>query len=150
MGPLTHVALRVTDLREAERYYCSLFDLTPRFREAEVDGEWRTLPTGADWTDAIAAGVDLDLCYLAGDDLELALERADEVEETGRLSHVGLSVDGVELASLRDRLDEHACAVDGSSDRSLVFADRYGVTWEASVGYEARSTGERTGRWLRV
>lgn len=150
MGPLTHVALRVADLREAEAYYPSLFELTPHFREAEVDGEWRTLPSDADWDDAQAAGVSLDLCYLGSGDLELALERVEGVEADGRLSHVGLSLDGDELVALRGHLAEHDCVVTGSSERSLVFEDRYGVTWEASVGYEASSTGERTGRWLRV
>ncbi|WP_224336327.1 hypothetical protein [Haloprofundus halobius] len=148
MDGLTHVALRVERLREAESYYSGLFGLSIAFREAEVGGEWRTLPPDANWEDAEAAGVDLGLSYLRRDGFELALERADAVTREGALSHIGVSVSATELSSLEGRLDEFDCTVLGSSDRSLVFGNAYGVTWEVVEGYDAASTGERTGRWI--
>lgn len=46
---VTHVAIRVTGLREAERYYRTIFGLQVAFRQAEVADGWRTLPVGAKW-----------------------------------------------------------------------------------------------------
>ena len=48
---VTHVAIRVTGLREAERYYRTIFGLQVAFREAEVADGW-TLPVDAEWEDA--------------------------------------------------------------------------------------------------
>jgi len=75
---VTHVALRVADLRRAEEFYTALFGLRVAFREAEVADGWRTLPEGAGWEDAQAAGIRLDLSLLSRDALHLALERAGE------------------------------------------------------------------------
>jgi catechol 2,3-dioxygenase-like lactoylglutathione lyase family enzyme len=63
---VTHVAIRVTGLREAERYYRTIFGLQVAFREAEVADGW-TLPVGAEWEDAEAAGIPLSMCFLARD-----------------------------------------------------------------------------------
>ena len=41
---VTHVAIRVMGLREAEHYYRGLFGLEVAFREAETTDGWRTLP----------------------------------------------------------------------------------------------------------
>ena len=73
---LTHVAIRVTGLRGAERYYRTIFGLQVAFREAEVADGWRTLPVGAEWEDAEAAGIPLSMCFLARDGFRLALEEA--------------------------------------------------------------------------
>ena len=70
---VTHVAIRVTGLREAERYYRTIFGLQVAFREAEVADGW-TLPVGAEWEDAEAAGIPLSMCFLARDGFRLVLE----------------------------------------------------------------------------
>jgi hypothetical protein len=70
------VAIRVTGLREAERYYRTIFGLQVAFREAEVADGWRTLPVGAEWEDTEAAGIPLSMCFLARDGFRLALEEA--------------------------------------------------------------------------
>lgn len=64
---ITRVALRVQDLRAAESVYQQLFGLEVRFREAETDQGWATLPPDAGWDDADAAGAHLDLCVLQRD-----------------------------------------------------------------------------------
>ena len=66
----------VTGLLEAERYYRTIFGLQVAFREAEVADGWRTLPVGAEWEDAEAAGIPLSMCFLARDGFRLALEEA--------------------------------------------------------------------------
>jgi hypothetical protein len=70
------VAIRVTGLLEAERYYRTIFGLQVAFREAEVADGWRTLPVGPEWEDAEAAGIPLSMCFLARDGFRLALEEA--------------------------------------------------------------------------
>jgi hypothetical protein len=69
------VAIRVTGLRQAERYYRTIFGLQVAFREAEVADGW-TLPVGAEWEDAEAAIIPLSMCFLARDGFRLALEEA--------------------------------------------------------------------------
>lgn len=45
-----HIALVVPDLRAAEAYYQSLFEMQLIGREAELgDGRWYTLPFDKDW-----------------------------------------------------------------------------------------------------
>ena len=72
---VTHVAIRVTGLREAERCYRTIFGLQVAFREAEVADGW-TLPVGGEWEDAEAAGIPLSICFLARDGFRLTLEEA--------------------------------------------------------------------------
>lgn len=54
---ISHVAVRVNNLREAERFYSRLFGLAVAFWEAETSDGWRTLPEDASWDDAQAAGI---------------------------------------------------------------------------------------------
>jgi catechol 2,3-dioxygenase-like lactoylglutathione lyase family enzyme len=143
---VTHVALRVTDVRDAEEYYRDLFGLEVAFREAPTEAGWATLPDGADWEESPA---ELQLTMLFRDGFRLALERADHVAPKGQLSHIGLQVDAEELDALR----RHVGAV-VDNDRALVFDDRFGVRWELNTfAYDeprALSTGARTGRWLEA
>jgi catechol 2,3-dioxygenase-like lactoylglutathione lyase family enzyme len=140
---VTHVALRVTDLRAAEEYYRGLLRLDVAFREAPTAEGWATLPDGAPWDDS------LELTMLFRDGFRLALERVDEVAAEGQLSHIGLQVDAEELDALRDQVD---AVVD--NEQALVFDDRFGVRWELNTftysDPRALSTGARTGRWLEA
>ncbi|MGD9091830.1 MAG: hypothetical protein PVF74_03205 [Anaerolineales bacterium] len=55
---LRHIALVVPNLREAEVYYQSLFQMELIGREAELDdNQWYTLPVGKSWEVAEAAGI---------------------------------------------------------------------------------------------
>ena len=143
---VTHVALRVRDLREGEAYYRDLLDLEVAFREAETVDGWATLPPQASWDDA---NEELEVVLLHRDGLCLALERVDEVEGLGLLSHVGLQVDEGELRRLRG----HVQPVHESTT-GLIFNDRYGVRWElGTASYdepENQSSGARFDRWLEV
>jgi catechol 2,3-dioxygenase-like lactoylglutathione lyase family enzyme len=148
---VTHVALRVADLRGAEAFYTALFGLQVAFREAEVADGWRTLPEGSGWQDAQAAGISLDLSVLHRDALHLALEGAGEgFVAGGRLSHVGLEVTEVELQRLRQAAPGMGCQIVLDRQGLLVLDDPYGVRWELTTAYKPRSTGAATGRWLDV
>jgi catechol 2,3-dioxygenase-like lactoylglutathione lyase family enzyme len=154
MGSVTHVALRVERLREAEMFYRSLFALEVAFREAETPDGWWTLPESADWDDAQRTGIDLGLVMLYRGGLRLALEAADAVAEDGQLSHVGVFVDEGELTRLRAVTADLGCKIVLDRAQALIFDDAFGVRWELnSFIYDdppSLSTGARTGRWLEV
>jgi catechol 2,3-dioxygenase-like lactoylglutathione lyase family enzyme len=146
---VTHVALRVTDLRQAEDFYSVLFDLQVASRQAEVADGWRTLPEGAGWQEAQAAGISLDLSVLHRDALRLALERAEDgVVAGGRLGHLGLEVTEAELERLRQAAPRLGCQVVQERRGLLVLDDPFGVRWELTTAYELRNPGVVTGRWL--
>lgn len=151
---VTHIALRVADLRAAEDYYCRLFDLAVAWREAPTADGWRSLPPGKTWDDAERAGVRLELSLLYRGGLALALEAAQAVDTPGALSHIGIQLDEAGLAALRDRLDGLGCALSFASATTLVFDDAYGIRWEpTTLGYgdpPGLSGGARRGMWLAV
>lgn len=146
---VSHVALNVTDLRQAEAYYAVLLGLDVAFREAPTEAGWATLPAGAGWGDAERVGVSLEMVALGGDGFALALERADSVSTGSALSHVGLLVDEADLQRWRGVAPELGCDVLTDRAELLVVRDRYGVQWELSATGMA-SSGERAGRWLDV
>jgi catechol 2,3-dioxygenase-like lactoylglutathione lyase family enzyme len=151
---VTHVALRVKDLRGAETFYRRLFALDVAFREAETAAGWLTLPTSAGWEDAQRAGIDLGLVMLYRGGLRLALEATAAVAGDGQLSHVGVFVDENELQRLREIGSDLGCQVVLDRAQALVLDDPFGVRWEFnSFSYDdppSLSTGARTGRWLEL
>jgi catechol 2,3-dioxygenase-like lactoylglutathione lyase family enzyme len=151
-GPVTHVAIRVKGLREAEHYYGKLFGLDAAFREAETVDGWRTLPGDAGWEDAEAAGISLSMCVLTRDAFRLALEEDPTVDTQGLLDHVGLLVEPKDLEALRARAGEVDAMIVLDTATLLILDDRYGVRWEitTSVREDPRteSHGVRHGLWL--
>ncbi len=151
---VTHVALRVPRLREAETFYRTLFALEVAFREAETPDGWLTLPESADWDDAERAGIDLGLVMLYRGGLRLALEAAAAVAEDGQLSHLGIFVDEHELERLRGIAADAGCEIVLDRPQALTVDDPFGVRWELnSFPYDdppSLSTGARAGRWLEV
>lgn len=149
---VTHIALRVSNLHEAENYYAQLFELDVAWREAETSAGWFTLPDDKTWDDAKAAGIALDLVFLWRDGFSLALEQAHVLNADGALSHIGLLVDQSMFDVLRDRVPKLQCAIHSCNTVTMVFDDRYGVRWEPTIQpYEnpkAQSSGARSSRWL--
>ncbi len=154
MHSVTHLALRVERLREAEAFYRGLFAMEVAFREAETPDGWWTLPQSAGWDDAERAGIDLGLVMLYRDGIRLALEAADAVAADGQLSHVGVFVDEDELTRLRASAADAGCRIVQDRAQALVFDDPFGVRWELNTfPYDdppSLSTGARAGRWLEV
>jgi catechol 2,3-dioxygenase-like lactoylglutathione lyase family enzyme len=151
---VTHIALRVQDVRAAETFYCELFGLAVAWREAETADGWRTLPQGKTWADALAAGIDLKLVMLHRDGFALALEAAQEVQGQGTLSHLGLHVDQAAFDTLQHHAPLLGCTMVTIQPRTVVFDDPYGVRWEPTLTAFADphllSTGARHGLWLKV
>lgn len=151
MRAINHIGLRVRDLREAEAFYCDLFDLSVAFREAELTDGWATLPEHAGWDDAVATGITLDLTVLKNGGFHLALRRAEAVvPAVSGLDHVAVEVDLEALEALRARAEQLGCRRVADSPRLCLFEDPLGVTWEITLGGEGRSTGSSKGRWLKV
>lgn len=150
---VTHIALVVSPLRQAEAFYQALFALDVAFREAETADGWRTLPSHASWDDALATGIHLGLCSLHRDAFTLALEDGPGTAG-GRLSHIGVQVDASDLERLRTQAPALGCQLTVDRPTLVVFDDPYGVRWEVTTSsYEdlsLLSTGARTGRWLNV
>jgi catechol 2,3-dioxygenase-like lactoylglutathione lyase family enzyme len=146
----SHMALLVTDLQNAERFYSQLFDLQVQFREARTIDGWATLPPGAGWPEAIAAGIQLELSFLRNGALVLALERASEMTaDSGRISHLAVTVDPAAMAELKRRAAELGCQITLDHPRTLLFMDPFGIRWELEAADgQFRSTGEQIGRWL--
>jgi catechol 2,3-dioxygenase-like lactoylglutathione lyase family enzyme len=150
---VTHIALILTPLRQAEVFYQTLFALEVAFREAETADGWYTLPSDAGWDDAEAAGISLELCSLHRDAFTLALE-AGSSSGGGRLSHIGVQVDAEDLSRVRTVASALGCQVVQDSQAILVFDDPYGVRWEMTTrSYDdprRLSTGARMGLWLTI
>ena len=54
---ISHLALNVANLIEAERYYSELFELEVAFRDAQHGGRQASLRPGVTWESAAANGV---------------------------------------------------------------------------------------------
>ncbi len=149
---VTHVALRVQNLREAEAFYQRLFGLAVAWREAPVGDSWRTLPEDAGWDDAEAAGIALRLVMLYDRGFALALEASDDAAPGGRLSHLGLQVSTDELDRMRRIAPQIGCTVTTHRSAVVIIDDPYDVRWEVTTdAYDdppLMSTGARTGNWI--
>jgi catechol 2,3-dioxygenase-like lactoylglutathione lyase family enzyme len=133
MYSVTHIALRVTNLREAEAYYCDLFGLEVAWREAETTEGWRRLPQGKTWDEAEVAGIQLGIVMLHRDGLALALEPHASIPTEGQLSHIGLLVDEPELSRLHHFAPQVGGRLVHDDPQSIVFDDNYGIRWEPST-----------------
>jgi len=146
----SHIALRTENIREAEDYYCHLFDLRVAWRETETPEGWRRLPSGKTWEDAELAGIQLEMVMLHRD--RLALEKVSSVHASGSLSHIGLLVDKKELNRLRGSISKFGCSLIHDSEGTLVFDDKFGVRWEPSLNdySDPSKIGDRPERMLNI
>jgi catechol 2,3-dioxygenase-like lactoylglutathione lyase family enzyme len=151
---VTHVAIRVMGLREAERYYRGLFGLEVAFREAETTDGWKTLPGDVGWEQAEAAGIRIGLCVLFRDAFRLAIQQEPLVDRYGVLDHVGLLVEPDDLAALRARAARLRIEITRVRDTLLLVDDHYGVRWEITTDVRedprSDSSGARRGLWLEM
>ncbi|MBI5290303.1 MAG: hypothetical protein HY872_00310 [Chloroflexi bacterium] len=139
----------VPDLRAAERYYQTVFDMELIGREAELaDGLWYTLPFDKGWGEAEAAGIELGMLALRKDEFVLALFRGDA--PPGQIYVIGLAMPTEEMARVRARLPEEAQVSEDAPDR-LEFRGPYQIMWQISVpGDVFRTAGDFANRWLKL
>ena len=152
---IDHVALQVQRLRETEVYYGTLFGMDVAYREARVEGEWRTLPPEASWADADAAGIELELCMLERGAFLLALVLDPGTGPGSLLDHISVCVDNAAtLDRIRSFTGEMGCRIKDDSPTLLLFVDRYGVHWEIGLPFDGtqrdRSAGAQSGKWIEL
>ena len=149
ISSVRHIALFVPNLRSAEHYYQSVFDMELIGREAELsDGLWYTLPVAKGWDEAEAAGIELGMLALRKDEFVLALFRGDA--PAGQVNVIGLAMPTEEIARVRARLPQEAQVSEDAPD-GLEFRDPYQIIWQISVpGVEFRTSGDFANRWLQL
>jgi catechol 2,3-dioxygenase-like lactoylglutathione lyase family enzyme len=146
---LRHIALVVPDLREAEEYYQSLYQMELIGREAELDdGKWYTLPAGKSWKDAEAAGIELGMLALRKGDIVLAFFPGPH--PSGQVFAIGLALPQAQVAEVKKRLPPDAEVLLDESEQ-FNFRDRYGIMWQlVPPGDEFLMNGDSAGQWLEL
>ena len=146
---LRHIALFVPDLRSAEHYYRSIFDMQLVGREAELaDGLWYSLPVDKGWEEAEAAGIELGMLALRKDEFGLALFRGDA--PPGQVYVIGLRMPMEEIARVRARLPGNTQVLE-DNPHYLEFCDPYQITWQIMFpGSEFSTAGVFANRWLKL
>lgn len=123
---VTHIAIIVPEVRAAEVYYCSLFDLEVAWRDS---GGAASMFASWDDLDAILARPEVVMVYR--DNLRLALTDEGTGDANGRIDHIGFQVSPEQLCRIRARVTTHELTiVDERDDEVLVFDDLYGLHWE--------------------
>ena len=146
---LRHIALFVPDLRAAERYYQSVFDMELVGREAELaDGLWHSLPFDKGWEEVEAAGIELGMLFLRKDEFGLGLFKSNA--PPGQVNVIGLKMPTEEIARVRARLPDDTQVLEDEPDY-LEFRDPYQITWQIMLPESKFSTaGEFANRWLKL
>jgi len=149
ISSVRHIALFAPDLRSAEHYYQSVFDMELIGREAELsDGLWYTLPFDKGWDEAESAGIELGMVALRKDEFVLALFRGDA--PPGQIYVIGLTMPTEEMTRVRARLLADTRVSEDAPD-SLEFRDPYQIKWQISLpGTEFRTSGDFANRWLKL
>jgi catechol 2,3-dioxygenase-like lactoylglutathione lyase family enzyme len=144
-----HIALVVPNLREAEEYYQSVFQMQLIGREAELDdGQWYTLPPGKGWADAEAAGIELGMLALRKGDIVLALFPGPHTP--GQVYAIGLALPLEQTSEVRNRLPPDAEVIVDQREQ-FNFRDRYGILWQlVPPRDEFLMNGDSADRWLEV
>ena len=136
-----HVGLYVgADLRAAEEYYATLFDMEVVVREGPAPSsfEWAQLPEDKGWDDAEAAGMPIGMVALQRGDVTLPLFAAEPSGD--RFYAIGLVMSQEEIGAVRGRLGSDE-SVEDSRDDWLAFVDRYGTRWQLSDSAPFRGAG---------
>jgi len=133
---LNHIAIRVTDLQVAERFYTSFLsmDIVERARRGAT-GTFETLGAGYSWADAIVAGEEADVSFLRNGPLVLALQRLGRGArlERGLLDHISIRVDATTFTTVKGQVLMRSMEVIGSAETAFAFKDPIGITWELTL-----------------
>ncbi|MEA2584562.1 MAG: hypothetical protein QOF33_2647 [Thermomicrobiales bacterium] len=133
---LNHVALRVTDLAKAERFYIDFFgmDLIGRARRSPQGG-YTTLNGSYSWDDAVRTGQEADVTFLRNGPLTLALQRLGRGArlELGLLDHISVRVDATTFLNLKGQVLMRSYELLASAETAFAFRDPFGTSWEITL-----------------
>lgn len=133
---LNHIALRVTDLEVAERFYTSFLsmDIAGRARR-NADGGFDALGASYSWPEATRSGQEADVTFLRNGPLVIALQRLGRGArlERGLLDHVSVRVDATTFTTLKGQVLMRSMEIVSSAETAFTFRDPFGITWEISL-----------------
>lgn len=145
---VSHIALFVPDLQEAERFYQDLFDMELIGREIEKeDGLGYTLPYDKGWEDVNAAGLVMDMTALRKGKFVLALFRG--TKPAGQVYVIGLSTSRKDIQAIHRKLQPDI-RIDVFQPERLEFTDPYSITWQIAVKPTFRTAGDFADRWIAI
>lgn len=133
---LNHIALRVTDLPKAERFYVEFFSMqiVGRARQAERGG-FIALNGNYSWDEAVKRGDAADVSFLRNGPLTIALQgvgRGARLEH-GLLDHISIRVDATTFMDLKGQVLMRSYELLASAETAFAFRDPYGTTWEITL-----------------
>jgi catechol 2,3-dioxygenase-like lactoylglutathione lyase family enzyme len=133
---LNHIALRVTDLPKAERFYVDFFamDVVGRARRSPQGG-YTSLNGSYSWDEAMRTGQEADVTFLRNGPLTLALQRLGRGArlEWGLLDHVSIRVDATTFINLKGQVLMRSYELLASAETAFAFRDPFGTTWELTL-----------------
>lgn len=146
---IRHLGITTPDLRDAEAYYREQFGMEVMFRETLLDDhQSHTIPAGFGWENTIDRGVGIRLVALSGPGFVLALFHEDALRHGQTV--IGLVASPSSVTELRGRFAEGNDQVSAQSSGIVEVVDPMGITWQISDDDQFLSSGEISGRWLRV
>ena len=145
---VSHVALFVPDLQEAEKFYKDLFDMDLIGREIEKeDGLGYTLPFDKGWEDVKIAGMELTMLALRKGNFVLALFNKEE--PLGQVYVIGLGTSEEDINSIHSRIQSDITILEFHQG-FLEFIDPYQITWQIGVNPVFRTSGDFADRWINL
>lgn len=132
---LNHLALRVTDLQKAERFYQEFFGMELLGRARRSGDGYEVLNGSYSWEEAIRTGQEADVTFLRNGPLTLALQRLGRGARLERalLDHISIRVDATTFTRLRGEILMRSFEVLASADTALLFRDPFGISWEITL-----------------
>ncbi len=135
---LNHVAIRVTDLGKAERFYQDFFGMNLLGRARLTGrGGYEPLVDHYDEAEAIRKGTEADVTFLRGGEVTLAVQRAGRAARIDRatslLDHISVGVDATTFSNLRGEVLMRGMDTLAISDNAITFRDPFGVAWEVAI-----------------
>ena len=149
-GLVTHVAILVPDLVDAEEFYSQLFDTNVNYRQTTIDGEWFTLEEGMDWPIAEEAGYEPRMSFIQRDDFFLALTAASESDDPDQAQyyHIGLQMSEKELDTFLHRSEQLGCEILYRQNGGAMIEDVFGFEWDIDVEWSSKDSGTPRGPWI--
>lgn len=145
---VSHIALYVSDLQEAEKFYQTLFDMQLIGREIEKeDGLGYSLPFDKGWEDVTAAGLVLDMTALRKGEFVLALFNG--TKPPGQVFAIGLNTSREDIKAIHERLQPEIMVGIFQPDM-LEFIDPYHITWQIAEKSTFRTAGDFANRWISI
>ncbi|GIW04303.1 MAG: hypothetical protein KatS3mg059_0923 [Thermomicrobiales bacterium] len=132
---VNHIALRVTDLEKAERFYQEFFGMELLGRARRAGNGYQVLNGSYSWDEATRTGQEADVTFLRNGPLTIALQRLGRGARLDRtlLDHISIRVDASTFTNLKGTILMRSYEVLASAETALLFRDPFGIAWEITL-----------------